>query len=448
VVGSVALGLAFGAAPAAAACNAPVLTCLIGEAMAGAEALEDTGARDEVFFEIVTTLAGQGERQDALDLAARIENPATLAEAQSEVAKAEARLGHFDTATAIAFAILDSRNESVRIVAIEVIATEQARLGLVDPAFETVIGIDNPYRRSEAEARIAKAVAMTGEMDAAFRATARIATSYWFSTGQPQFKIASGLVSRSTEFDDYWFFEALVELAELQARNDDVIAALMTAGSIPDFVARSRALSGIAVAQADSGDIDGAMETARRIESAYGDLDAMIAIAGARARAGDTLGALTLARSIWSGYGADAGFVPVAVEQVRSGDLAGGLTSLSHVGSQQSRSRALAEMALVLGQGGRIADALDVIDRIVEARDRELALQALASDLARSGRGAEAVDIAKGLEDEGLAAQILIEVAVQIAAAGDLTAALKVGRSIADPMSRAIALAEIARVIP
>ncbi len=445
VAAGLVLALFAGAGPAAAACRLGTPPCLLDEAMDGAGTLDDPGARDEIFFEIVTTLAGQGERQAALDLIARIENPTTLAEAQAEVAKAEARLGRFDTAAEIALAILDSRNESVQVAAIEVIAVEQARRGMVDLAFETVIGIDNPYRRSEAEARIAQAVATTGAMDAAFRAASRIATSYWFSSGQPKFKIASGLVARTTEFDDYWFFQALVELSGHQARTGDVVAALMTARSIPDFVARSRAFSGIAVAQADAGDIDGALSTARRIEVAYGDLEAMIAVAGAQARAGDIDGALDLARRIWSGYGADGGFVPVAVEQVRAGDLAGGLASLAHVVSPKSRNRALRDIALVLGRAGRIADALDVLDRIADAKDRDLAAQALTADLAASGKGAQAIAIAEGLDDDGLAELVLVEVSVQIAAAGDPAAGLTAARSIADPMSRAIALAELAR---
>ena len=60
-------------------------TCLIQEARAGVDALSDRADRDEVYFEIVVTLAMRGESQSALALAGQIGNPTTFAEAEAEI---------------------------------------------------------------------------------------------------------------------------------------------------------------------------------------------------------------------------------------------------------------------------------------------------------------------------------------------------------------------------
>ena len=420
--------------------------CLIQEARAGADALSDRADRDEVYFEIVITLAGRGEGQSALALAGQIGNPTTFAEAEAEIAIAEAQQGNFETAMQIAMAILDSRENSVRVMALEQLAMEQAKRGAIDTAFETVLAIDNPYRRSEAEANIAKAIAHAKDMDGAFRASARIATSYWFSSGQPQFKVASGIVSRSTEFDDYWFYEALVSLAVLQARAGDVVGALRTARSIPDLESRSRATSGISIAQADSGDIGGALDTARRIEAAYGDSAAMIAIAGAKVRAGNAEGARDLAQQIWIAYGNDAGFAAVAVEQVRAGAVADGLRYLDLIKSQQTRTRALRDIGQILASAGKVDEAVAVVSRIDEAGERDLAFEVVTTALARIGLGTRALAVAQALADGALADKLSISVLVEMARAGDSNTGLAAAYAIADPMSRNIALAELARL--
>ena len=47
---------------------------------------------------------------------------------------------------------------------------------------------------------------------------------YWFTADQLDHKIASGLVARTGEFNHYWFYQALVQIAEIQARAGDVTA--------------------------------------------------------------------------------------------------------------------------------------------------------------------------------------------------------------------------------
>lgn len=440
------LAVTLNAGAAWGACSRLEPACLIQEARAGADALSDRADRDEVYFEIVITLAGRGERQAALDLAAQIGNPTTLAEAEAEIAIAEAQRGNFETAMQIALDIMDSRENSVRVAALEQLAIEQAKRGAVVTAFETVLAIDNPYRRSEAEANIAEAIASAGDMDGAFRASARIATSYWFSSGQPQFKVASGIVSRSTEFDDYWFYEALVSLAVLQARAGDAVGALRTARSIPDLESRSRATSGISIAQAEGGDIDGALDTARRIEAAYGDSAAMIAIAGAKAGAGNAEGARDLAQQIWSAYGNDAGFAAVAVEQVRAGAVEDGLSYLDHINSQQTRTGALRDIGQILATAGKVDEAVAVVSLIAEMGDRDLAFEVVATELARIGLGARALSLAQALTDGAMSDKLSIAVLVEMARAGDPSAGLAAAYAIADPMSRNIALAELARL--
>jgi hypothetical protein len=172
----------------------------------------------------------------------------------------------------------------------------------------------------------------------------------------------------------------------------------------------------------------------------------MIAIAGAKMRAGNTEGARDLAQQIWIAYGNDAGFAAVAVEQVRAGALTDGLRYLDHIKSQQTRTKALHDIGQILASAGKVDEAVAVVSQIAEAGDRDLAFEVVTTMLARIGLGTRALAVVHSLADGALADKLSISVLVEMARAGDPNTGLAAAYAIADPMSRNIALAELARL--
>ncbi len=437
-------GLASATAQARALdCAGPLPDCLLAEAAAAAENAARPAERDEIHIAVATALADLGRIDEALRAAAQIGEPYTLAEALGDISTAAARAGDFDHAYRIAIDIVDARVRSARIAALERLAAAQAAAGEVDAAFDTVVAIDNPFRRSEAQAAIAVSVARTGDIPGAIRAASRIATQYWFTADQHRLKIASGLVSRSGDFDQFWFYEALVTIARIQAEKGDLIGALKTAKSIPDAAGRSRATARVAAVQAARGDIEGALETARRIEVAYGDLEAMVAIAAARATAGDFPAALELAGEIARAYGDFSGLVAIAVRQAGRGQVADSLATAAGIDNPHSRTQALAGIADALVRRGQVPEALEVAGRIPAAGDRAAAVRAIAVVLTERGRTAEALEVAgtAGRRDHG---EVVVAIALTQAAAGDTEGAIATALWLEDDMYRAIALAGIA----
>jgi hypothetical protein len=450
-VRSVLLALALccgfsGAAPAAEGfdCAESVSDCLVAEARRSAEGLSRPILRDEAHFAIVVALAGLGRIDEARDEVASIHNAATRAEALGEISNAAAQSGDFETAFDIAFGMLDARNHSARIVALERLAETQAANGEIDAAFETVLAIDNPYRRSEAQAAIAVSVARSGDITGGIRAASRIATDYWFSSDQPQFKIASGLVSRSGEFDQFWFFEALVKIAVIQARNGDIVGALQTAKSIPDQAGRSRATGRVAAVQAENGDIGGAFETAERIDAAYGDLEAMTAIAGALAAAGNTDAALELAHEIQRAYGSGTALVAIATEQARRGAFDASIALVGHLGAVEDRTAALAAIAREFARRDRLDEAMDVLAQLADAKVRYLAMTDIVDMLARSGKADRALQLAMEHASARDIDDHIVTIVLTLADNGETDAAIMTASEIEDPMFRAIAFAGIA----
>lgn len=428
---------------AALSCSTALPDCLLGEAAAAAETVARPGLRDEVRFSIAVALADMDRLDEALEVAAEIVDPWTLADAQGEIAKAAARAGEYSRAYVIAVTIVDPRVRSARIAAFESLAIQQAAAGEIDAAFDTVVAIANPYRRSEAQAAIATSVARAGDIPGSIRAAARIGTNYWFTPDQHELKIASGLVPRAGEFDHFWFYQALVNIAQIQAQSGDVLGALQTAKSIPDFAGRSRAASRIAGVQADAGDPDGALTTAARVETPYGDLEALVAIARAKARAGDFAGALDLASEVATAYGDGGGLMAVAIEQAGQGLLDDSLETVSQIDNLDTLTQALAGITRALASNARIDDALEVAV-MIQAEDRPAAIREIAVRLAEAGDPVRALEVAAEFAGRRNHDEVVVAVAVAQAQSGDLDGAVATALGLEDTVYRAIALASIA----
>jgi tetratricopeptide (TPR) repeat protein len=436
-----------GAAPAQSAgleCHDQMAECLLRHSLDLAASEEGASSRDEAYFAIVAALATMDRSDAALQVTTKIASSRTLAEALGEISNAAARQGQFDKAHRIALDIVDARVKSAQIAALETLAMELAAVGQIDRAFETVVAIDNPYRRSEAQAAIAVSVARSGDIRSAIRTSSRIATDYWFKSDQNKLKVASGLVSRSGDFDNYWFFEALVAIAVLQAQSGDIRGALQTAKSIPDLGSRSRATAQIAVEQAKAGTPEAALITASRVEAAYGDGDAMTAIAEALAATGDFDGALDMARTLAQAYGNPDALVAVALQQALQGQAEAGLATAQSIDNLGSREQGFVAIAGALFDSGQVDEALTILPRIADAGDRFAVIQSAVVRLAQQGEDAQALDIATRFSDPRDMDEAVVAIALEQAKAGRITTAIATAQGLGDAMYRAIALAGIA----
>jgi len=335
---------------------------------------------------------------------------------------------------------------SARILALEAIAVEQARRGDVDGAYETVVAIANPYRRSEAQAAIALSVARTGDISGAVRAASRIATDYWFTADQNSRKIPSGLVVRSREFDQFWFFEALAGIAAIEAAAGDVESALQTAHAIPDVAARSRALGRIAAVQAGLGDLEGARLTAQLIEGAYGDAEALIAMADAMAARGNMGPATDLARQIGSAYGNAGALVLVAGRLAEAGAITEALALAAEIGTIEHLTRARIAIARAHARRGEVAAALDLLARVPDRGEQVAAVAAICAGLAEAGDGAGALALAHAHARGPALDELMLAIALAQGRTGQEAAAVATAEGIEDALVRILAAAGLARI--
>lgn len=428
-------------------CTAQTSACLLTEAQSASEALRRSGERDEVLFAIISAKVKLGLFDEALAGAEEIAGFKVRAEAFGEIARGLGREGRFAEAIALALSIPDERQESVRVKSLEAIAAMMAAKGDVDAAFDAVVAIDNPFRRSEAQAVIATEVARAGDPDRAIRVATKIATDYWFREDRAQRQLISGVVSRAGDFDQSWFYEALSEIARVQAESGDSTAGVQTALAIPDAAFRSKALSHVGVLQAKAGDIDGAMKTASRIEAAYGDLEVLLAVTDAKAEAGDIDGAIQLGRRIADIYADYGGLTSVALRLAKQGQFDRALDMATHLGNPERRTQALTGIAVSLVEAGDLPRAITVAKMVVDPGDQAAALSKIAVQLAKMGQVEAALSVADDHADYADQGDIYVAVSVALARAGDLTRATETARRIDDEFFRALALAGIAPMV-
>ncbi len=425
-------------------CNPPTSDCLLEQARMAAEGLGRQLQKDEAHFAIAAALARLGRLDEANEEKLQISNPITQAEVEGEIVRAAARAGEFDSALEIALGIGDVRNRSAMVLALEALAVEQAAQGEIDDAFDTVIAINNPFRRTQAQAAIAVSVAETGDIPKAIRTAARIGMDYWFAAGENPNKIASGLVARTGEFDHYWFYDALAQIAELQAKGGDILSAMQTAHAIPDQVGRGHALSRIAAVQAQQGQIDAALESARRIDAAYGDQMAMIAISDGMAAVGDHDAALELALSIRKTYGDGAALTALAVRYARAEEFEQGLQTLAMIDVLADLNQARAAVAMEFARAGQLMEALDLAAEIPDRNERFEAVEAMVVMLAAAGDPTSAMELAEAFAASSDLDELTMAIALALGQQGDISGALDTIGGVEDEMFRAIALAGLA----
>lgn len=418
--------------------------CLLQISRQLSAGLSRQSLRDEVFFTTSVVLSKLGRLEEAQNDANEIGNVLTYSEVQGEIALAMAKRGRFSDAFEIANGISDARNRSARVAALEAVGVEQAKAGLIDEGFRTVSAISNPFRRSQAQAEIAIAVATTGDLPLALTTAARIGTGYWFSDDQSDFKIASGVVARTNDFDQYWFYEAMAEIARVQAENGDIVAALQTANAIPGLEGRSHALAKIAVVQAGNGAIDDALATSQRIEMAYGDQSVVIAIADGLAFRGQLEKSLDMARRIQKTYGDGKALQAVAMRLAAQGDFEKSTNVATEIINVNEQRNARSSIAMQLAQAGMLEQIAEVLEQVGEARLRFDTLLDICVWLAENEKMTDALALAEQLGGRGDLEELMVSIAFVRSRVGDLAGAIKIADAIDDDMFRAIALARVA----
>lgn len=248
---------------------------------------------------------------------------------------------------------------------------------------------------------------------------------------------------------------ARLNVAEFQARTDDLPAAHKTAESIQDEYIRGAARSAIAHVQADAGDLAGALSTAILIPSTWDGNAVLQHISMSQARKGDIAGALKTAALYDSGSQLPS---RIAKVQAEGGDLAGALETVALIekGVKDHYSRGMVQAAFARGQmlrgdagGARktLAAARQSVGLIADAEQKGAALHEIALILAESGDGVGAIALAGEIESAFWHVKIHGDIAVVQAREKDVAGALKTVdliRSSAD--DRGVAHSRVAEV--
>jgi tetratricopeptide (TPR) repeat protein len=211
--------------------------------------------------------------------------------------------------------------------------------------------------------------------------------------------------------------------------------------------ARSRALGRIAAVQAGIGDLEGARLTAQLIEGAYGDAEALIAMADALAERGRMAEAIDLARQIQSAYGNAAALVAVAGRIAETGDIAQAEALAAEIGAIEYQTQARIALARAEARRGQIATALSLVAAVPHRGERAAAVADICASLAVAGDGAGARALARGFASGPALDELILATARAEARAGKHDAALATAEEIEDTLLRAVAAAELARII-
>ena len=242
--------------------------------------------------------------------------------------------------------------------------------------------------------------------------------------------------------------------------------ALETANTTVEPQARFEALAEVAKVQASVGDIAGARKTvATALEMAEANKDvgsgtyALSLFAEAQAAAGDSVGALVTAETIEDVFYHDIALAKVAKIQSAIGDSAGARATLAKalgavkifqekgVWTPALIEIARAQLAVndISGARETLATALKAAKTLPDGDSRDFAMTRISEAQASAGDIAGAIATAKTVESVKLRAKALAVVAKAQAVAGDITGALETERAIEDVVSRALVLANVAK---
>lgn len=219
--------------------------------------------------------------------------------------------------------------------------------------------IDDPYRRAEAFASIARAQVLA-QADAAADRTIHQALSAAERVPEPAFRgwVLHDIVLAQIAADDLLGARqtasrievdrpqgaALAAIADVQVRGGDLTAALASAKKIRYPAAKSEVLRQIIAVQAARGDVDGARETLKSINDNFYMALALGDIAVAEVRAGQTARANALAARAKRANRAQV-FGRIALARVEMGDMQGANEALTRIDDELHRAVVQGRMA-------------------------------------------------------------------------------------------------------
>lgn len=421
--------------------------CLLDMALKIASSTSRSSTRNEIYFTAAKTLLKAGDFKNANLISKHINDEIVLSELKAEFAIVEASMGNFVSAFEIAISINDSRNQSQRINALEEIAIIQAIEMGIEPAFKTVSAIVNPYRRSQAQAAISIGLASAGMLSMALNAATQVGTGYWFSETKENFNIASGVVARPKDFDQFWFYEALIEIASIQGKSGDLNGALNTVLSIPDLEARSKGFSKISELLAAKGDFELALDLTKRIETPYGDKLAFNLIIKQLVMQGNYSQSLTLANKLKQHYGDENGLVFLAKSIINANKVSSARKILHDISSVENRNEILKQLFMHFVSDDNIPEALTIIN---DSKDRKFVFECIkemASELARSNKNEKALNLAKQFLNTQEMDEIYFITSIERARQNDIKTSFEFIMKIKNEVDRAIAMATILEFI-
>jgi tetratricopeptide (TPR) repeat protein len=283
----------------------------LGNAVWVAESIEARW-RSEALREIAKAMAEAGMSEEAVTVAAGIEDAGRRSVGLREIATAMARAGRveeakkvFQEGVKVAEQIKDAWHRST---ALEEIATAMAEAGRFEEARKVAERIEIAGRRSEALRGIATAMAKAGRVEEpkkvfeeAVRVAERIGDPRWRSEALTGIATAMAKAGRVEEpwkvFEEavrvaerignpQWRSKALGKIAEMMVQVGMFEEAVSVAEGIEGAWRRSEALREIAKAMAAAGRVEEAVRVGERIEDAAWGSGALKGIAKAMAEAG------------------------------------------------------------------------------------------------------------------------------------------------------------------
>lgn len=390
-----------------------------------------------------------------------------------EIARAQARAGAgpagVKTLLSVPFEDTGEASGDVnREIAIVEIAVEWAIRGDAPGALTALERLTHAVLRQDGIARMVKALAGTGQTDAARPLIALLSDSRARAEAFADLAVGLGAAGRRAEAGaaladalraaraipaegvppdfpysrEVWHEGALTSVAVAQARLGAVPAALKTVGEIPgaDF-RRAHALSRVASVQAEAGDVAGALRTVSSLNAlsslspedpARIALNARLAIVRAQLRAGDLSGAIQLATETRSASARMILFETVAVRAGRSGaraEAAHAVRQALQVAAAPPGTRFpgghVAAVSLAQARSGDIPGAIQTASAIGEEIYRHLALKDISKVQALAGDIEGAIRTARLISSDMFRTMALWGVVVLQAGAGDGVGALR-----------------------
>ena len=284
-----------------------------------------------------------------------------------------------------------TKNERWYDSALAFIAQMQTKIGGIDGALNTVVRIDNTFRRHNVLVNIATDQSRAGDTAGALRTANRIVDAFDRRRGlaaivaerTKAMDIAGAVFVAEQIKDPFHRGETMGNIASAQADAGDIIGALQTVEQIDYEFWRYRSLAAVAVVQGRLGDEAGANTTfsaaqrvAKQLDGARERASAIAYIAVSRAILAAEVEDGAKARSIIEAAigtveRAGDGFLfekEIAAAQGKAGDIEGALESWR---SSVSRYGVLEAIANAMIEAGELAGALELADRINGVAQRD-----------------------------------------------------------------------------